>query len=505
MSKKDSKNSSKLRFIIEIVFFAALFLGVFANKDLENLTENLRADQSHLNKILDLTLEQYNYMYMHQGRRGGNGKWSNAIGGLPSPRIAKKYVISFLQSEPSELLFGEISVTSYIRMCMNIINTFPKIQNGSGGGILIAIHSYQEDEHNIVLGFCTEAGNMYFFNKEMESMIRESSKPNSLIPAFFKGAFDKYEPGGNWNDFVENCEDILIKLKKKHSKRDPESKWVKIGIPEISDFCEEVSDDIYPNTIADEGEWSHIYNLQNYILERKGKMGVPILGIPKKRPPYYVAGRHQSSMYRKCLRALWDMFQYDEDVNLKIAGKNQYETLRSFCDAAKNYYTRSGRISAYPMIQIDETPRKRPIRKQEKGQLVKQILEEQRRRDLKEKEVASKLKRKFSDSRYEKIKRQRKLRDQTRMEEKKKEEERPSPEFPTDGIFSPEIPSPTQIQTQDSKVISHTHNLPSTSFQEESIVDYFDPVNQSENSEDQYTSFGIETAQEELDNLGIND
>ncbi|KAH7647729.1 hypothetical protein FG379_000871 [Cryptosporidium bovis] len=501
MSGRDSKKNLGITLIIRTLLFVTIFLCVCGNKNLEDLIESIRADQSHLNKILDLTLEQYNYMYMHQGRRGGNGKWSNAIGGLPSPRIAKKYVISFLQSEPSENLFGEISVASYIRMCMNIINTFPKIQSGVGGGILVAIHSYQEDEYNIFLGFCTEAGNMYFFNKEVESMIRESSKPNSLIPALFKSMFDEYEPGGKWSDFVENCEDILIEHKKKYAKRDPESKWVRIDIPEISDFCEEISDDIYPNTIADEGEWNHIYNLQNYILEKKGEMGAPILGIPKKRPPYYVAGRHQSSMYRKCLRALWDMFQYDEDVNLKIAGKSQYETLRSFCDAAKNYYTRSGRLSAYPMIQIDGPPRKKPIRKQEKGQIVKQILEEQKRKELKEKEVALQLKRKFSDSRYEKIKKQRIAREKARMREKEiDEEEDKSYEFPIDGIFSPEVPTPVKKQTP--KAISLLYEYPSTSFEGESVVSSYDIA--SPNIADQDTNFGIEVAQEEFNHLSSN-
>ncbi|KAF7455789.1 hypothetical protein HWI79_3661 [Cryptosporidium felis] len=485
-----------MKFILKIVvLLGMLVVGGFAGTE-KSLLKEIESDRLYLESIFDLLLDQYNSMFYHQGRKGGKGKWSNGIGGLPSPRLARKHLMTFLQSQLEEELFGSISIKSYINMCTNIIDQFPKLHHGVGGGILVAINSYQEEEHKIVRGFCTEAGMIYFFKKEMGSLINESAKPHSLVPPLTESMFEKYDAGGNWNDFVENCEDLIHEIKRKLSRRDSKSKWTLIEYPEISDFCEEVSDDIYPNYAQSDKEWRHIYLLQNYIVERKGEMRAPILGIPEKRPKYYVAGRHQSSMYRKCLRALWDMFQYD-DVDLKIAGRNQYETLRSFCDAAKNYYTRSGRISASPMINIGEPSRKRrqvPMEDQEEG-LVEELLRKQRRKELKEKALSRELRREFLEQQKEKVRRQR--------EARKKSRERKLPEprdFPMEGLLFPkELPSP---RTQVSSAPFYT--LPSTSYQKESIVEdqlFEDSEAVETDKNEESGEFGIKAAGRELEEI----
>ncbi|KAH8582236.1 uncharacterized protein ELE39_003557 [Cryptosporidium sp. chipmunk genotype I] len=482
-----------MRLLIKLTALLGILLGAYANELNESILKEINSDQSYMKSVIDIVLDQYYFMYYHQGRRGGKGKWSNGIGGLPSPRIAKKYIITFVQSDPEDNLFGGISVKSYIRMCTNLINHFPRLHHGVGGGILIAIHSYQEEEYTIIRGFCTEAGTMYFFKKEMESLIRESSKPNSLIPPLNKSMFDQYDAGGNWDDFVENCEDLIKEYREINIKRDSFCKWSKIDFSEISDFCEEVADDIYPNFSQSQKEWSHIYALQNYIIERKGEIRAPIIGIPSKKPDYYVAGRHQSSMYRKCLRALWDMFQYDDEVDLKIAGINQYETLRSFCNAAKNYYTRNGRISAFPMINIGDLPKKRKLPVDEDG-LVKQILEKQRNKELKEKLITMNMRNKFEKLQEEKIKKRREIRKNI-----KKSKIMPNTtDFPLEGILSTrELPSPKQPQVPENIF----NELPSTSFQEDSLLEP-QPINstteKNSESDEEFGNFGLETANNEF-------
>ncbi|KAJ1607580.1 putative signal peptide-containing protein [Cryptosporidium canis] len=482
--------------LVELVLFLGLLVVVASNEVRELPSEDDKSDQSYLSSAIGMAMDQYHSMYYHQGKRGGKGKWSNGIAGLPSPRIAKKHITTFLQSEPEENLFGSVSLKSYIRLCTNLMNNFPRMHHGVGGGIIIAIHSYQEEEYSIVRGFCTEAGTIYYFNKEMESLIRESSKPNSLIPPLRKSIFDQYEAGGNWDDFVENCEDLIKEHRKRVIQRESSSKWSMIDFSEISDFCEEVSDDIYPNNAQSKQEWAHIYALQNYIIERKGEMGAPIIGIPMKKPEYYVAGRHQSSMYRKCLRALWDMFQYDDEVDLKIAGVNQYETLRSFCNAAKNYYTRGGRVSSSPMINIGDPPRKRKLQVQEGG-LVKQILEKQRNKEQAEQLLTMHMRKRLEKQQEEKIKQRREIR-------KKAKESNIDPstsEFPVEGIFSPkELPSPKEIQPAQNVL----RDLPSTSFQEDSLLEpqlIVPTVEKTSESEEGFNNFGLEAAQEEFENI----
>ncbi|OII71076.1 hypothetical protein cand_019150 [Cryptosporidium andersoni] len=352
-------------------------------------------EDSFMQGIMEIGMSQYKFMYYHQAKRGGKGKWSDAIGGLPSPRLAKKYILTYFQSEPSENFLNGIGISSYIIMCTEIINLLPRLHNGIAGGILIAIHSFQEDENTIIRGFCTEAASNYYFEKEVDSMVTESAKPNSLLPPLNKSIFADYQIGGNWNDFVENCQDYLIILQEQFSKYNPKSRWSHIGTPEVSDFCEEIADDIYPNIMLSNREWSHIVRLQDNLIKIRGELGTPIIGIPQNRPEYYVAGRYRTSMYRKCLRALWDMFQYDDDIDLKIAGKNQYETLRSFCNTAKNFYTRSGRISAVPTLDIDTSPKKYKI-KQNQRFLVEKLLKEAEDRILEEKKVSESIRRNIS-------------------------------------------------------------------------------------------------------------
>ncbi|KAL3127890.1 putative signal peptide-containing protein [Cryptosporidium hominis] len=485
-----------MKLLIRLAVLLGILVGVYTNELNDDIVKEINLDQSYLKSVIEIVMDQYYFMYYHQGRRGGKGKWSNGIGGLPSPRIAKKYIMTFVQSDPEDNLFGGISLKFYIRMCTNLINHFPRLHHGVGGGILIAIHSYQEEEYTIVRGFCTEAGMMHFFKKEMESLIRESSKPNSLIPPLNKSIFDQYNVGGNWDDFVENCEDLIKEFKEINIKRDSSSKWSKIDFSEISDFCEEVSDDIYPNFSQSQKEWNHIYALQNYIIERKGEMRAPIIGIPSKKPDYYVAGRHQSSMYRKCLRALWDMFQYDDEINLKIAGINQYETLRSFCNAAKNYYTRNGRISAYPMINIGDPPRKRKLPTDEDG-LVKQILKKQRNKELKEKLLTMQMRNKFEKLQEEKIKRRREIRKNI----KKSKVMPTTPDFPLEGILSPEEnSSPEEIQD----TINILNELPSTSFKEDGLLEpqpNISTIEKNSESNEELDNFGLEAANEEFDKL----
>lgn len=473
-----------LRRLIRLTAFLGLLVVVHSNEPNEGISKGGDLDQTHVNSLIDMAVDQYQSMYYHQARRGGKGKWSNGVGGLPSPRVAKKHVVTLVQSDPENKLFGSVSLKSYIRFCVELVNQFPRMHHGVGGGILIAIHSYQEEEHTIVRGFCTEAGTMYFFRKEMESLIRESSKPNSLIPPLTKSLFDQYDAGGNWDDFVENCEDLINEHKERVLRIESSSRWSAIGFSEISDFCEEVSDDIYPNYAQSLQEWNHIYALQNYIIERKGEMGSPIIGIPEKKPEYYVAGRHQSSMYRKCLRALWDMFQYDEDVDLKISGRNQYETLRSFCDAAKRYYTKSGRISSSPMISIGEPPRKRRHSSsvREEGGLVEQILEKQRDKELRERVLTVHMRKKLERQREERIKRRREIRKKTRKEP---DVQPGTSSFPLEGIFSP-------------------GELPETIVQEESFPEQPPPMSSEagESSKDQVLDdFGVGTANQEFEQL----
>ncbi|OII73450.1 uncharacterized protein cubi_02662 [Cryptosporidium ubiquitum] len=484
-----------MKLLIGLAILFGMLTGMYSNELNESILKEINSDQLYMKSIIDIVLDQYYYMYYHQGRRGGKGRWSNGIGGLPSPRIAKKHIITFVQSELEEDLFGSISLKSYIRFCTNMINHFPRMHHGVGGGILIAIHSYQEEEYSIIRGFCTEAGMMYFFKKEMESLIRESSKPNSLILPLNKSMFDKYDVGGNWDDFVESCEDLIKNYREKNIKRDSSSKWSSIDFSVISDFCEEVSDDIYPNFSQSQKEWSHIYALQNYIIERKGEIRAPIIGIPPKKPEYYVAGRHQSSMYRKCLRALWDMFQYDDEVDLKIAGVNQYETLRSFCNAAKNYYTRNGRISASPMINIGDPPKKRKLPVDEDG-LVKQILKEQKNKELKEKLITMEMRNKFAKLQEEKIKKRREIR------RNKRSEINPSiTDFPLEGVLSPiELPSPEKHQVPKNVF----NELPTTSFQEDSLLEpqpILSTIEKNPESEEGLDNFGLETFNEELNKL----
>lgn len=483
--------------IIELAALLGLLAGAHSAEQNESVLKEADPDERHMDSVVEATLEQYQSMYLHQGRRGGKGRWSNGISGLPSPRIAKKHVVSLVRGDPEKKQFGSISLKSYVRSCIDLVNHFPRIHHGVGGGILVAIHSYQEEEHTIVRGFCTEAGMMYFFGKEMEGLIRESSKPNSLIPALSRSLFDQYDAGGNWDDFVENCEDLIKEHRRRVLRRESASKWSAVGHSEISDFCEEVSDDIYPNYLQSQREWAHIYALQNHIVERKGEMGAPILGIPREKPDYYVAGRHQSSMYRKCLRALWDMFQYDDQVDMKIAGRNQYETLRSFCDAAKRFYTRGGRVSSSPMINIGDPPRKRRHSpdSREEG-LVEQILEKQRDKELRERLLTARMRRKLAKQQEERIKRQRAARKRARESESESDSHPGASEFPLKGVFSSvELPSPEDPSQAPRNVFQE---LPEPSLLEPVLP----PVAEGPSDPHQETDeFGLDVANEEFEQL----